>query len=164
MDLQTKIQKYIINQPGVKFYKESPAGSMYYRIHNYVIRLSNHLNGYYNDRNILNIVINDNDEITFIVTNKIYHVTYETLKERIRNYIIFAEMFKPIIIKKKKCDRLDITIDDDRKIVVYGNNKFKFKHLSDELWNKLRTNLTKSTPRSVEGFYNVIADWEKVKV
>lgn len=164
MDLQTEIRKYILDQPNVKFYKESPGGSEYFRIHNYLIRLSNHLNTYYNNLNSLNIIINNNDEITFIVTNKTYHVTYETLKERIRNYVIFAEMFRPVIIKKKKYDKLTITVDDDRKIIIYGNNEFEFKHLPDESWKKLRKNLTNHTPRSVEGFYNVISDWEKAKV
>lgn len=149
-----KIRNYILRQTGITFYKESDSGSQYFKIDNYVIRLSNHITDL-NPSNVMNIVV-VGDQITLIVKNRPYPTTYKVLKERIRNYAVFADLFKPVIIKKPvNHDTLSIKIDDLKQIVIYNNIKYNFKSLAPDKWEKLKDNLENFPPKSEAGLFNV---------
>lgn len=103
--MKDKIKKYLLKQKEIVLKAESSTGSIYFKLNDIIVRLSDHINPISNDPEKLNIIVSaDNQGCIIILGNRILQFDkYEKVREWLKFYIKSSYCLKliPKIVTKQ---------------------------------------------------------------
>ena len=164
MQLIDKIRRYLLKQPGLKFFKKNDSGSEYFTYNNTIIRLSDHVTYNTMQRRELNIIVNKNTFCILYNSRLINLNDYEEFKSFIKSYVILYDAFATMELKRVG----DVDVSE---VVPKTNHLYKFIKFNDKLYNvsdlshaqagEISTRITnKQIPTEIV-LYNLINEYRK---
>ena len=114
-----KIARYISRQEEIQMIKVNPSGSRYFKVGSVKIRLSDHFSITILPPKTLNIVCGAKDSFVVVYGNKIVPIKdYPHLRQWLRNFIMMADILKPLVKESSEMKTPSTTQNDSNYIFV----------------------------------------------